>query len=133
MFIRQVDVYAAYLAYTDHEIGARDPGRRKHWQALQHHHHLYQRRQRFEHRRQARRHAERGCSLNGVHIPVEDQLKYFYDVWGSDQTYNRFSFSGRNYHIIGVQTGASLIAETVLRFRLQRSGGIGSYAFIRCE
>jgi len=25
--------------------------------------------------------------LNGINVPVEDQLKYFYDIWGSDQTY----------------------------------------------
>jgi arylsulfatase len=25
--------------------------------------------------------------FNGVNVPVEDQLKYFYDVWGTDQTY----------------------------------------------
>ena len=29
------------------------------------------------------RHAERGrCRSNGVEVPVEDQLKYFYDAWG---------------------------------------------------
>jgi arylsulfatase len=27
------------------------------------------------------------ASFNGVNVPVEDQLKYFYDIWGSDQTY----------------------------------------------
>src|SRR5438128_12232412 len=27
------------------------------------------------------------ASLNGFPVPVEDQLKYFYDVWGSDRTY----------------------------------------------
>ena len=27
------------------------------------------------------------ASFNGVDVPVEDQLKYFYDVWGSDKTY----------------------------------------------
>ena len=25
--------------------------------------------------------------FNGVQVPVADQLKYFYDAWGSDQTY----------------------------------------------
>ena len=29
--------------------------------------------------------------FNGVDVPVEDQLKYFYDVWGSDQTYNHMA------------------------------------------
>ena len=27
------------------------------------------------------------ASFNGVNVPVEDQLKHFYDIWGSDQTY----------------------------------------------
>jgi len=27
------------------------------------------------------------ASLQGVDVPVDDQLKYFYDVWGSDKTY----------------------------------------------
>ena len=27
------------------------------------------------------------ASLNGVNLPVEDQIKYFYDFWGSDTTY----------------------------------------------
>jgi arylsulfatase A-like enzyme len=27
------------------------------------------------------------ASLQGIDVPVEDQLKYFYGVWGSDQTY----------------------------------------------
>ena len=29
--------------------------------------------------------------FNGVEVPVEDQLKYFYDAWGSDQTYNHMA------------------------------------------
>ena len=29
--------------------------------------------------------------FNGVEVPVEDQLKYFYDVWGSDKTYNHMA------------------------------------------
>ena len=29
--------------------------------------------------------------FNGVDVPVEAQLKYFYDVWGSDQTYNHMA------------------------------------------
>jgi arylsulfatase A-like enzyme len=31
------------------------------------------------------------ASLQGVDVPVEDQLRYFYDVWGSDQTYPHFA------------------------------------------
>ena len=54
LYIRQAKIYAAYLAYTDHEIGRviqADRGRR---QTRQHADHLRQRRQ----RRQPRRHAE---------------------------------------------------------------------------
>ena len=29
--------------------------------------------------------------FNGVQVPVEDQLKYFYDVWGTDRTYNHMA------------------------------------------
>src|SRR5262250_1218927 len=30
-------------------------------------------------------------TFNGVDVPVEAQLKYFYDVWGSDKTYNHMA------------------------------------------
>ena len=29
--------------------------------------------------------------FNGAQVPVEAQLKYFYDVWGSDRTYNHMA------------------------------------------
>jgi arylsulfatase len=29
--------------------------------------------------------------FNGVQVPVADQLKYFYDAWGTDQTYPHFA------------------------------------------
>jgi arylsulfatase len=29
--------------------------------------------------------------FNGVEVPVADQLKYFYDAWGSDKTYNHMA------------------------------------------
>ena len=31
------------------------------------------------------------ASFNGVEVPVDVQLKDFYDVWGSDQTYPHMS------------------------------------------
>ena len=87
MFIRQVDVYAAYLAYTDYEIGrviqaVEDMGKLDNTLIIY-------------------ISGDNGgsaegtlhgtpneiASFNGVNIPVEDQLKYFYDVWGSDRTY----------------------------------------------
>jgi hypothetical protein len=31
------------------------------------------------------------AQFNSVEVPVSDQLKYFYDVWGSDRTYNHMA------------------------------------------
>lgn len=91
LFIRQVDVYAAYLAYTDHEIGRviqalEDMGRLDNTLIIY-------------------ISGDNGSSaegtlvgtpnevamFNGLVVPVEDQLKYFYDVWGSDKTYNHMA------------------------------------------
>ncbi len=91
MFIRQVDVYAAYLAYTDHEIGrviqaVEDLGRLDNTLVIY-------------------ISGDNGSSaegtligtpnevamFNGIEVPVEDQLKLFYDAWGSDQTYNHMA------------------------------------------
>ena len=85
MFIRQVEVYAAYLAYTDHEIGrviqaVEDMGKLDNTLIIY-------------------ISGDNGSSaegtligtpnevamFNGVDVPVEDQLKYFYDVWGTRQ------------------------------------------------
>jgi arylsulfatase len=87
MFVRQADVFAAYVAYTDHEIGrviqaVEDMGKLDNTLIIY-------------------INGDNGTSsegtLNGtpnevamfnqIMVPVEDQLKYFYDVWGSDQTY----------------------------------------------
>jgi arylsulfatase len=87
MFIRQADVFAAYVAYTDHEIGrliqaVEDMGRLDNTLIFY-------------------INGDNGTSaegtligtpnevamFNSVMVPVEDQLKYFYDVWGSDRTY----------------------------------------------
>lgn len=91
MFTRQVEVYAAYLAYTDHEIGrviqaVEDMGRLDNTLIIS-------------------ISGDNGSSaegsfngtpnevaqFNGVEVPVADQLKYFYDVWGSDRTYNHMA------------------------------------------
>ena len=85
LFIRQVDVYAAYLAYTDHEIGrviqaVEDMGKLDNTLIIY-------------------ISGDNGSSaegtligtpnevamFNGVEVPVEDQLKYFYDAWGTRQ------------------------------------------------
>ena len=87
MFIRQANVYAAYLAYTDHEIGrviqaVEDMGKLDNTLIIY-------------------ISGDNGSSaegtpigtpnevamFNGVMVPVEDQLKYFFDAWGTDQTY----------------------------------------------
>jgi arylsulfatase A-like enzyme len=87
MFIRQADVFATYWAYSDHEIGrlihqiedmgkldnkliiyiAGDNGNSAEGSLIGTPNEV--------------------ASLQGIEIPVEDQLKYFYDVWGSDKTY----------------------------------------------
>jgi len=91
MFLRQVDVFAAYVAYTDHEIGrviqaVEDMGKLDNTLVIY-------------------INGDNGNSaegtlvgtpnevamFNGVVVPVEDQLKYFYDAWGSDRTYNHMA------------------------------------------
>jgi arylsulfatase A-like enzyme len=87
LFIRQAEVYGAYLAYTDHEIGrviqaVEDLGKLSNTLIIY-------------------ISGDNGSSaegtligtpnevamFNGVEVPVADQLKYFYDIWGTDQTY----------------------------------------------
>ena len=87
MFLKQVDVFAAYVAYTDHEIGrviqaVEDMGKLDNTLIIY-------------------INGDNGTSsegtlngtpnevamFNGAMVPVEDQLKYFYDVWGSNRTY----------------------------------------------
>jgi len=91
MFLRQVDVFAAYVAYTDHEIGrviqaVEDMGKLDNTLIIY-------------------INGDNGTSaegtligtpnevamFNGVEVPVADQLKYFYDIWGSDRTYNHMA------------------------------------------
>ncbi|HKI35108.1 MAG TPA: sulfatase-like hydrolase/transferase [Gemmataceae bacterium] len=85
--IRQAEVYAAYLAYTDHEIGrviqqVEDMGK-------------------LDNTLIVYISGDNGASaegtplgtpsevmsFNSVQLPVDVQLKDFYDVWGSDKTY----------------------------------------------
>jgi len=90
LFIRQADVYAAYLMYADNEIGRvikaiEDAGKLDNTLIFY-------------------ISGDNGASaegtpvgtpnevaaLNGVEIPLADQMK-FYDAWGSDQTYPHMS------------------------------------------
>jgi arylsulfatase len=87
LFARQMEVYAAYLAYTDHEIGrviqaVDDLGKLDNTLVI------YMR-------------GDNGASseggltgtpnemtyFNAVEVLVKEQLERFYDVWGSDMTY----------------------------------------------
>ena len=87
MYARQAEVYAAYLAYTDHEIGrviqaVQDMGKLDNTIIIY-------------------ISGDNGGSaegspigtpnevavFNGVDVPVNVQLKDFYNVWGSDKTY----------------------------------------------
>jgi arylsulfatase len=91
MFIRQANVYAAYLAYADHEIGrviqaVDDLGKLDNTLIIY-------------------ISGDNGASaegtvigtpsevtaFNGIDVPVADQLKDFYDIWGTDQTYPHFA------------------------------------------
>jgi arylsulfatase len=90
LYIRQADVYAAYLAYTDHEIGrviqaVEDAGKLDNTLIIY-------------------ISGDNGASpegtlnglysefavLNGLHPTVAENMK-FYDVWGTDQTYPHFA------------------------------------------
>jgi arylsulfatase len=91
LFLRQVEVFAAYVAYTDHEIGrviqaVDDMGKLDNTLIVY-----------IE--------GDNGTSaegtmngtpneiamFNGANPGVEDQLKNFYDVWGTDKTYNHMA------------------------------------------
>ena len=90
LYIRQADVYAAYLAYTDHEIGrviqaVEDMGKLDNTLII----HIS---------------GDNGASaegspngtrsevlqFNGIELPVAEQMK-FYDAWGSQFAYNHMA------------------------------------------
>src|SRR5262245_35506327 len=91
MFLRQVDVFAAYVAYDDYEIGrviqeVEDQGKLDNTLII--------------YISGDNGNSAEGtlvgtpnevAAFNGVNVPVEDQLKYFYDAWGSDKTYNHMA------------------------------------------
>ncbi len=91
LFIRQVDVFAAYVAYTDHEIGrviqaVEDMGKLDNTLII------------YINGDNGTS-AEGGpngtpneiASVQGIQLPVEAQLKNFYEAWGSDMTYPHMS------------------------------------------
>jgi arylsulfatase A-like enzyme len=86
LFIKQADVYAAYLAYTDHEIGrviqaVEDMGKLDNTLTI----YIVGDNGSSAEGTVVGTPNEVAC-LNGVPVPVEAQLK-FYDAWGSDRTY----------------------------------------------
>lgn len=91
LFIRQAEVFAAYVAYTDHQIGrviqaVEDMGK-------------------LENTLIVYINGDNGTSaeggpigtpnevafFNGVGVPVDVQLAKYYDGWGTDRTYNHMS------------------------------------------
>ncbi len=90
LFIRQVEVFAAYSAYSDHEIG----------RVIQ----AFEDLGRLDNTLIIYINGDNGTSaeggplgtpnevafFNGVQVPVPEQMK-FYDVWGTEETYNHMS------------------------------------------
>jgi arylsulfatase len=91
LFAKQMEVYAAYLAYTDHEIGrviqaVDDLGKLDNTLVIY-------------------MSGDNGASseggllgtpnemtyFNAIEVPVKDQLERFYNVWGSDKTYPHYA------------------------------------------
>ena len=90
LYIRQVEVFAAYAAYSDHEIG----------RVIQ----AFEDLGKLDNTLVIYINGDNGTSaeggplgtpnevafFNGVSVPVDVQMK-FYDVWGTEQTYNHMS------------------------------------------
>jgi arylsulfatase len=90
LYIRQADVYAAFLAYTDHEIGrviqaVEDMGKLDNTLIIY-----------ISGDNGASAEGSPGgtpsevLQFNGIELPVAEQMKW-YDAWGSDQTYNHMA------------------------------------------
>jgi arylsulfatase A-like enzyme len=91
LFIRQVEVYAAYLAYTDHEIGrviqaVEDMGKLDDTLII-----YISGDNGSSPEGQMHGTPNEVAMFNGVDVPVEIQLKLFYDLWGTDRTYNHMA------------------------------------------
>ena len=91
LFIRQADVYAAYLAYGDHEIGrviqaVDDMGKLDNTLII----YISGDNGASAEGSLVGTPNENLCNINGIVMPVADQLK-FYDVWGSEYTYTHYA------------------------------------------
>ena len=97
MYARQAEVFAAYTAYTDYEIGRVIDEVQKHGQARQHADHLHRRRQRHQCGRQlcmARSTSTRLTTASSMMPEVKPVLALnalHYNDWGSDKTYPHMS------------------------------------------
>ena len=90
LFIRQANVYAAYLAYTDHEIGrvvqaVQDMGKLDNTLII----YISGDNGASAEGTQNGTPSEM-LSFNGIELSAEAQMK-FYDAWGSEYTYNHFA------------------------------------------
>ncbi len=89
LFIRQADVYAAYLAYTDHEIGrviqaVEDMGKLDNTLII-----YISGDNGASAEGSPERHAERSDSVQRRRLPVAEQM-LLYDAWGTRYTYNHY-------------------------------------------
>ena len=91
LFIRQAEIFAAYAAYNDHETGRviqaiEDIGKLNNTLII-----YINGDNGTSSEGQLNGTPNEVAMFNSVQVPVEAQLKYFYDVWGSDQTYNHMA------------------------------------------
>ncbi|QGM97589.1 arylsulfatase [Methylocystis parvus] len=87
LYIKQAEIFAAYAAYTDHEIGrviqaVEDMGKLDNTLII-----YINGDNGTSSEGQIHGTPNEVAMFNGVQAPVEDQLKFFYDKWGTDQTY----------------------------------------------
>src|SRR5262249_38210088 len=91
LFIRQVEVFAAYAAYADHEIGrviqaVDDLGKLDNTLII-----YIEGDNGTSSEGQPNGTPNEVAMFNQVNPSVDEQLKYFYDAWGTDRTYNHMA------------------------------------------
>jgi arylsulfatase len=91
LFIRQADVFAAFAAYADNEIGRviqaiDDMGKLDNTLII-----YIEGDNGTSAEGQPNGTPNEVAMFNQINPSVEEQLKYFYDVWGTDRTYNHMS------------------------------------------
>lgn len=91
LFIRQVEIFAAYTAYCDHEIGrviqaVEDLGKLDNTLII-----YINGDNGTSSEGQPNGTPNEVAMFNQINPSVEEQLKYFYDLWGTDRTYNHMA------------------------------------------